>query len=312
MKLTKILFLFSLAVFVSCEDDDSLSGTSYRDLQEVADENHEQIVEYLETHYFELVDNPSNPNYQRVKFGETNELNAGPPIMDSEMLETKTVTRDGVDYTLYYLKIRAGASEEYQPTAADEVVVTYRGQLFDGTSFDETVNPSKFDLPGTGTGGFIPGFTEAVNEFKGASSYENNGDGTISYSDDFGIGAVFIPSGLAYFAEPPITSPIEQYESLIFGFQLYKGIQADHDEDGVPSSMEDLDEDGILADYDDDTDSDGIPNYLDDDDDGDGTPTIEEIEVEDTNEDGIITEDEINFIDSNNSGTPDYLDPEVF
>ncbi len=313
MKLTKILLLFTLVAFISCEDDDGPQGPAYRDPAEVAQENHEQIVEYMETHFFELVDNPLNPNYQRVEFGKVQGLNEDKtPIMESSMLESKTVTRGEVDYTLYYLKIRAGAPEEYQPTFADEVVITYRGELFDGTTFDETVNPARFDLPGTGNNGFIPGFTEAINEFKGASSFEENGDGTVSYSDDFGIGAVFIPSGLAYFAEPPIGTPIAQYESLIFGFQLYKGIQTDHDNDGIPSVMEDLDDDGILLDFDDDTDGDRTPNYLDADDDGDGTPTIEEIEVEDTNDDGIITEDEINFIDSDNDGTPDYLDPNVF
>ena len=85
----------------------------------------------------------------------------------------------------------------------------------------------------------------------------------------------------------------------------------DHDGDGIPSYLEDLDGDKILFEQDDDFDGDGVPNYLDVDDDGDGVLTADEIEVNDANEDGIITEDEIIFTDTNNDGTPDYLDPDI-
>ncbi len=89
---------------------------------------------------------------------------------------------------------------------------------------------------------------------------------------------------------------------LIFSFQLYIVNQADHDLDGIPSYLEDLDNDRIVAN--DDSDEDTLPNYLDTDDDGDGTPTKDEITI---NEDGTVS-----FPDTNGDGIPDYLDTETF
>ena len=65
---------------------------------------------------------------------------------------------------------------------------------------------------------------------------------------------------------------------------------------------EDLNDDENVAN--DDTDEDLYPNYIDADDDGDFIPTREEI---------IIDEEtgEITFPDSDNDGTPDYLDGDV-
>ncbi|WP_196885307.1 T9SS type A sorting domain-containing protein [Aureivirga sp. CE67] len=75
---------------------------------------------------------------------------------------------------------------------------------------------------------------------------------------------------------------------------------SDDDNDGVVSSTEDLNGNGILTD--DDTDGDGIPNYLDTDDDNDGVLTVDE----DTNENGDPTDD-----DDDNDEIPNYLDDET-
>ena len=72
---------------------------------------------------------------------------------------------------------------------------------------------------------------------------------------------------------------------------------ADCDNDGISNYIE-------LAEG--DTDGDGIPNYLDADDDGDGLPTAEE--NQDPNGDG----DPSDAFDSNNNGTPDYLETNAF
>lgn len=72
------------------------------------------------------------------------------------------------------------------------------------------------------------------------------------------------------------------------------------DEDGVPSTKEDINNDGDLTN--DDTDGDGIPNYLDDDDDGDNVPT--KSENPDDNNDGNIDDAQ----DSDGDTIPDYLD----
>jgi len=295
-------------VLVSCnEDDDGGNEIPKRDRGEVAVENEQQILAFLETHSYSMQDNPANPNYQLMVFDTIAGDNAGAsPLIDSPFLKSKIVSDQGVDYKLYYLEVRKGAESEYQPTFADRVIVTYKGELLDGEPFDQSITPTNFNLPDIGDGGFITGFIEGINEFKGSSGFVTNEDGTVSYNDDFGIGAVFIPSGLGYFAEPPITSPILAYESLIFSFQLYKGMQLDHDNDGVPSYMEDLNNDSYLLN--DDTDGDRFADFSDDDDDGDGVLTKDEIEVNDTNEDGWISPDEITFPDSNGNGTPDYLD----
>src|SRR5699024_1382156 len=142
-----------------------------------------------------------------------------------------------------------------------------------------------FDLPGyvvrdgsgrlAKVGGPVTGFAKAITEFKTATGFEVNPDNTVTWNNDFGIGAVFMPSGLGYYASPRQGSGIPPYSPLVFSFQLYSENEADHDNDGIPSYMEDIDDDGDV--YNDDTDGDGFPNHSDPDDDGDFTPTREEI-----------------------------------
>jgi len=318
MKYWKFLILTALVIFVSCGSDDEDNDTITVELREPSEvylENMDEIETYLSTHFYRVEETTSNPIFKQIVFdtiaGENeNEVS----IMDSEELMMKTVDYGDLTYNLYYLKIREGNENEYQPTFADRAILTYRGENIDSLSthlFDETTVPVSFDFPGTGNGGVIPGFHEGLSEFRGASGYTDNGDGTYNYNDDYGIGAVFIPSGLGYFSTSPSGSGINPYDPLIFTFQLYRGIQMDHDGDGIPSYLEDLDGDKILFEQDDDFDGDGVPNYLDPDDDGDGVPTADEIEVNDANGDGIITEDEIIFTDTDNDGTPDYLDPDI-
>ncbi|RSK42120.1 T9SS type A sorting domain-containing protein [Mangrovimonas spongiae] len=80
---------------------------------------------------------------------------------------------------------------------------------------------------------------------------------------------------------------------------------ADADTDGMPSDMEDVNNDGNLAN--DDTDGDGIPNYLDDDDDGDNVLTNIELVFGD----GRTTENSTSsptFLDTDSDGIPNHLD----
>ncbi len=143
-----------------------------------------------------------------------------------------------------------------------------------------------------------------------------------------GNGILFIPSGLAYgnFG----TQGIPPNEPLLFHIRLGLVERADHDRDALLSSVEDLDGDGNSNN--DDTDGDGFPNYLDPDDDNDGVLTRNELELktyiiavgetepilafneyeydrigDDTN----VTIYTAVVLDSNNDGTPDYLDPET-
>ena len=164
--------------------------------------------------------------------------------------------------------------------------------------FDSSVIPVRFNLVDTPTSsGIIRGLQQAIIQFRGASNVISNPDGTLTF-ENYGIGAVFIPSGLAYYQYPPPTGGLNAYDQLIFSFELFESEVADHDEDGIPSYMEDLNEDGFLLN--DNTDGAGAVNYLDDDDDGDGRLTKYEIEIDGN---GNIT-----FPDVDGDGIPDYLD----
>lgn len=312
MRLNKFLITSLLiAVFAtSCDNDDDPGPEPIpeRDRSEQEIEDREALEEYLQTHFYnyEEFENPSEDFDYRIRIDTINEANADKtPLFQSDLLETKTVTRDDVDYTIYILKVREG--EGMQPTFADSVYVSYKGQLLNGTTFDSAITPIWFDLPGYETrgpqgqlvlaGGTITGMSQALIEFRGASDFEVEPDGTITWTD-YGIGAVFMPSGLGYFSSARPAIPA--YSPLVFSFHLLSVNEADHDNDGIPSRVEDLDEDGNLRNQ--DTDGDRISNYSDTDDDGDFIPTREEIII---NEDGSIT-----YPDTDNDGTPNYLDPD--
>ena len=298
MNLKKYLILpvFAAAFLISCNKDDE--GTEEpvppRDRGEQELEDQAALEAYLDTHFYNYEDfenPPADFNYQ-IEIDTINAANAGKtPLSESPLLETKTFNYEGVDYTFYILKVREGAEEQYQPKFSDSTFVSYKGTLLNRSMFDASVNPVWFDLTRT-----IPGFSQSLSEFKGASGFEIQPDNTIVWNNDFGIGAVFLPSGLGYFNSGQASIPA--YSPLVFSFRLYGANEADHDGDGIPSWMEDLNGDELVNN--DDTNSNFVPNYLDADDDGDFVPTKEEIVI---NEDGSIT-----FPDTDGDGTPDHLD----
>ena len=188
-----------------------------------------------------------------------------------------------------------------QPSFPDIVRINYEGTyvvdeegINENKLFDSSVTPIQFDLTS-----IVNGLQDALIEFKAATGFINNADGTVTY-EGFGVGAVFMQSGLGYYVNPPpgsaVTIPV--YSQLIFTFQLFETEIGDQDGDGVPSVLEDVNGNGLEED--DDTDSDNRSNYVDPDDDGDGRPTEDEIEI---NEDGTIT-----FPDTDGDGVADYLD----
>lgn len=298
MRLNKLFLgsLLGLALFACKKDDNNTPEVQERDKGEQAVADDEAIQAYLQTHFYnyEEFDNPAEGFDYKIKFDTITGDNADKtPISESDKLITKTITQDDVEYTLYVLKVREGAGD--RPTFADSTLVTYKGELLDMSTFDNSTTPVWFDQTR-----LIKGFTEGITEFRGATGYTVNDDNTVTWNNDFGIGAYFIPSGLGYFSSAQNSIPA--YSPLIFDVNLYRVNEADHDRDGVPSYMEDLDGDQVLSN--DDTDEDNTPNYADSDDDGDGTPTKEEIVI---NADGSVE-----FPDSNSNGTPDYLDPDTF
>lgn len=291
-----LLLLMSLFILSCSNDDDDNDFADVRDPTEVRDENKIEIENFLETHYYEIEENSSNNNLRNLIFHELDEDTEESPIIESEFLESKVITQQGVDYTLYYLKIREGNSERRKPTFADSVFLTLRGQTIRKTVFEDIPNPTWLDNTQS-----IRGLREALVEYRGAGDFTENNDGTFFFDDDFGYGAVFVPSGVAYFAVPPTGSGIRSYEPIIFSFQMYRSRETDHDGDGIPSWLEDLE--GTRDVLDTDTDNDGFANFVDVDDDGDGVLTRDEVEFD---EDGNLI---LPFPDSNGNGTPDHLDP---
>ena len=145
----------------------------------------------------------------------------------------------------------------------------------------------------------VNGLQDALIEFKAATGFDTNPDGTVNY-EGFGVGAVFMQSGLGYYVNPPPTSSVSipVYSQLIFSFQLLETEVGDQDNDGIPSVMEDINGNGLEED--DDSDGDNATDYTDPDDDGDRRPTRDEIIID---EDGNIT-----FPDTDGDGIADYLD----
>lgn len=317
-KLLVVLMVFG--VLVSCGDDDGTDIITVppRLLSEVALENDEEIQEFLQTHFYNYEDFQAPPaDFDfRVRIDTLAGENAGKtPLSQQVVSEVVNVSssqlialeeeENNIPHTLYYLEVREGAGGS--PTLADSTLIKYEGSLLNGSRFDAISDFIWQELPG-----FIRGFANGTAQMKSGTigGLVVNPDGTSRFNDS-GIGILFIPSGLAYFNNPPTTA-IGAYDSLIFSVEVGLFVEnTDSDGDGIPSILEDLNENGFL--FDDNTDNDieielglrlGIADFRDTDDDGDGVLTRTEI----SNADGIII---FPYPDSNSDGTPDYLDADV-
>jgi len=322
------IIALAFVVLFSCnkKDDNGVVFIPPRERSDEAIASQLEIEEYLETHFYnyEEFENPSPDFDYIVKLDTIEGTNAlkTPLIQQVDFKNVTDIHDDTVSYKLYYLKVKQGEGDS--PNFTDILTMIYSGSLLtDGSVFDSTVTPDQpLDLTQT-----IEGFQAALVEFNGATGFIENGDGSLTF-ENYGVGAVFIPSGLGYF-NTPSTSAIPLYAQLIFTFQLYSVKKGDQDGDGILSVFEDLDGDGF--ELNDDTDGNGIPNFADPDDDGDGRLTKNEVEAneyvinlgdadpelgpnevemyrETDDVTGEITIYTIDFIDANNDGIPDYLD----
>ena len=313
MKNVLILFL-CIALSWSCKkDDDKLEVDSVppQSLADVAAEDDAEIRAYLETHFYnyEEFDNPPGGFDYKIKFDTIAGDNADktPMIEMTDKLKTEKITvvsaefgRDEdevVEHTLYILVIREGSGDA-SPTIGDYSVLHYEGSLLNGTVFDASVFvESRLYLSAT-----VRGYGNGIEYLKPGVGPFENGDGTVSF-DDYGIGAIFIPSGLAYFDRAPSGSSIASYAPLVFKIDLLAFEEdTDFDGDGIPSIMEDLNGDGNLNNdnTDEETERIFLPNHNDPDDDADGILTIDEIDID---EEGNVT-----FRDSDGDGIKDHLD----
>ncbi|MGC1632986.1 MAG: FKBP-type peptidyl-prolyl cis-trans isomerase [Gelidibacter sp.] len=338
LKAYALTTLCFLALLSSCKkDDDNFEEVPQRDRTEQQVADLDSLKTYLNTHYYNRAtfEEPGDHRISEIviKKLETDASGNFLPMPDpdkNQMLSVavdidnpKTTTYQDAEYQFYYLVLNEGGGEN--PHFSDNVRLNYKGFLPNGTSFDGSATPVEFDLMN-----LISGWRDVLPEFKTAEGYTENGDGTVTYNN-YGLGVMFLPSGLGYFGNPP-SGNIPAYSNLMFSFELYQSEINDHDGDGIPSYMEDLNGDKNL--FNDDTDGDGIPNFLDNDDDGDRILTINEMtrqtytvntnngEVEPvlaanefvrtrTNKDGIITLKTLKFADSDTNGVWDHLQKEV-
>jgi FKBP-type peptidyl-prolyl cis-trans isomerase FkpA len=328
-----IFFICALMLsIIACSNDDDDTPVSVpendRTEQQVVD--NDSLVNYLNTHYYNAteVNAISNPTVADVVITELLEgetLPSGTALLMSAV-ETKTTTYLDVEYDYYILKIKQGSGAT-SPRFCDKVRVNYSGYLMDGTKFDGSSLPVNFDLVS-----LIPGWSRVMPQFNTANSYVSNSDGTVSF-DGYGMGVMFLPSGLGYFATFRVSIP--SYSNLIFKFELMQTQTADHDFDNIPTYIEAIE--GDLNLYNKDLDGDLLADFIDTDDDGDGMLTSDEVRVETYTEDSRsllettlnalelesnqflspikfqpnqndYTANRVTILDSNGNGVPNYLD----
>jgi len=294
MKNHNLLFLFALALtFIQCEDSTGLGIAPLRDYEEQRAADNDSIVSFLQNHYYNYEDYANAASSERVEFtfdSLSNDVDKTPMIDQVVEHEVQVKDQDGnfITHTMYVIpNVREGVGDS--PTIADEVYITYKGMFLDGIPFDEKKQQIWFTGLST-----VQGFYELYPFIRRGTWQVDSDTGIVSF-DGFGTAVVIMPSALGYYGNQ---SAPRQYAPLIFAVDLYTFATADHDEDSVPTSEEDINGNRHFTDDVDDTDGDGIPNYLDNDDDGDGILTIDEYDVD---ADGVAD-------DSDGDGTPDYLD----
>lgn len=309
-----IIFCAILITLWSCGNDDNIvNGVEVappRALSDVVVEDDVKIQDYLRTHFYNYEDFENPP--ENFDFNIVIDTIAGDnqnkiPILEREELTFVDVNvssdnfldipeEDNISHRLYYLSAREGDGDT--PTIVDSVYIKYEGFRLNNSVFD--ANLTWFDLQGVGlpsnSGAFVKGFEKGLTLFKDGNELLVNDDGTFEIKDS-GIGVIFMPSGLGYFNNSQQVG--EAYAPLAFKIDLLETNTSDHDRDGVPSIMEDLDEDLDL--FNDDTDEDGLPDYLDSDDDNDEIPTIDEIELD-------VDGNFVGFRDTDGDGIWDHLD----
>ena len=309
-----LVFICFAVTLLSCKKDDDGGVVTVPPslLSDVAPEDDETIREFLNTHFYnkeEFKNPPEGFDYKIVIDTIAGDNANKEPMMESAVPITFNVSsshlglsaeEENIEHTLYYIEARKGGGGS--PTYADSTLVRYQGYLLDGTQFDESKDFSWTDISRIAARGFADGYAQM---YAGTTDQiVENADGTYNI-DNSGIGLVIMPSGMAYFNRSP-SALVPAYSILMFEIELGLYVEdTDHDNDGIPSSQEDLNGNGFLGDDNTDIEEESIalrlPNFRDVDDDGDGVLTREEI---------IIENGELIFPDADGDGTPDYLDPD--
>ncbi|MDE0535123.1 peptidylprolyl isomerase [Tenacibaculum sp. L6] len=290
IKFKHLLYTVAVGTLLYACGTDSNPRIENFDHEAQAIKDQDSIVKFLKTHYYKDAVDSIKPLID----GET-------ALMDDVRLKSRVVNEYDIDYTYYYFVKEEGVSEKGYPTVVDSVLTTYRLSSLDAsdklTKVQDLNTPTWFNASQIAVRGWLHAFTH----FKGGElKKEDDGspyNGPITYNGT-GKGFFLLPSGLSYRNSGNLPN-----KTLLYFVSLHDIVEnTDHDQDGVPSIFEDVDEDGKP--WNDDTDKNNVPNYLDIDDDGDGVLTKDE----DKNGDGDPRND---FNDPNKPNVPDYLNRDI-
>ena len=255
---------------------------------------------------YEEFQNPPADFDFKIRFDSITGVNADKiPLIDQ--VRDTTYNRFDTNNTLYKLTARAGQGDMPKSTFTDSIFMNLKGENLSGGTFENFQNPGWIDLVNT-----VDGFMQGLSNVRGGTGFTQNNDGTISFNNDYEIGAIFVPSGLGFFASPPDDN-IPLYSTLVFTYDVFDVNISDHDNDGIITFLEDIDSNGFLRDDMDNTDGDDTFNFEDTDDDGDGVLTELEIVFATetiTNQQGEVEEVEVfdSFLDTDGDGVSDHLD----
>ncbi len=336
MKSIKFIVFLLLAsiIIVSCKDDDN--NTVVVDIRDRGEQQlaySDSLIDYLSSHYYnsDFFQTGTNHTYTDIVISELLEgenVPAGHTLL-IDAVETHTTNYEETDYEYYILRLNQGGGES--PKFTDQVRVRYEGSLVEtDETFDGVITPIDLLMQGVGlSGGVIRGWQLVLPQFSTSVDFTLN-NGIVEFNN-YGLGVMFLPSGLGYFSGTG-SGTLSSYSNLVFKFELLQYQEVDHDGDGIPSYVEDINSD--LDVLEDDTDEDLAPNYVDIDDDVDGINTFDELILStytvDTNineeepvlasneyefsrstSNGIITINTVTAVDSDNNGTPDYLQEDI-
>jgi len=288
--MNKLSFYFITALLAillfSCEKDEETKIPPPRPFDEQYARDLDSIENYLKTHTFTVVDVDNRIDVVIDTFIVGN-AEGKVSIWDNTQYplkwkDVKTDSRasnlvngasaDSTTYRMYYFIINEGGGN--QATRFDSTFVSYRGWRLDNTQFDINNSPIWATFPRITNEEvtLISGFRQFTSLLKSAESFSVGSNGAVTFNN-YGVGVVFLPSGLGYFNSSQFNIP--SYSPLVFTVRLHSLRERDHDRDGILSKFENGNNEENL--YIVDSDGDNIPDFLDIDDDNDRTRTLLEI-----------------------------------
>lgn len=350
-----LLLLFAIFFtlnFTSCNNDDDSSSddeVEEEDRDSRAELDAVALEDFMKTHTYNVEDFLAQEHmltdqdivFSKITDGETS-------LWDLKITKTLKFIIDETLYEEDYFIIEVRKGEGKEIRCADNIELTFQEKLIVSETEYPAQNTTETFLvednrdvienrERRNTLSFSSiGLSDAYTHFKTGKSISDNPceifevsdiDGSLS-NNNFGIGIVIVPSGLAYFSTEQFYNneraddndddtdedAVEDedfyaYRNYVYTFSTYNAVDANLDGDSIPAYIEgvnefiDSDGDGVVDSKGIDTDEDGLPDYLDDDDDGDEVFTINEVLIGDIDAtmdadcDGVLNNDiEVQFI----------------